>query len=499
MADPEQAAERQHVVSSPARDPHFPAVHLRPPRNWLNDPNGLVFHDGHYHVFFQYNPRSARHADMHWGHFRSPDLLNWELLPIALAPTPGGEDPDGVWSGNAVESGGELVAFYSARHPERWYQPIARAVSRDGGVTFTKQQRMAVAEPPAGTTMFRDPYVWRDGDRWRMLVGAALKDGRGAAVQYSSTDLVEWEYQGVFLARAPEPLPGGGNTEEGWECAQYAHFGEGRGAVLVSAWDLDEGALCTAAWPGHEKEEAFVAGAPQRLDHGPDFYAPALLHAPDGRWLLWAWLWEARDEVRVGAPSAWTDEAGWAGMLSLPREVTLGPEGSLLQRPAREIERLRRHRRVCSTGEARTERPVDLGEIDSVCDITARLASEGGLRLITDEAGSEYLDIVRDPDTGEVVVDRSHASLDPRARRGSWRLPAGTGPVDLRVVLDRSAAEVFTAEGQALTLRLYPVGGAPWRLQATATGSAPVPYTVEAWDLAGLQIHDKRPDTERTS
>jgi beta-fructofuranosidase len=98
-----------------------------------------------------------------------------------------------------------------------------------------------------------------------------------------------------------------------------------------------------------------------------------------------------------------------------------------------------------------------------------------------------------------VVVDRSRASLDPRAKRGSWRLPAPPGPADIRVVLDHSAAEVFTAEGRVLTLRLYPVGGAPWRLRATTSGAAPVPYEVEAWDLRGLHIHDRRPEPERTS
>ncbi|MBA2950437.1 glycoside hydrolase family 32 protein [Streptomyces sp. PSKA28] len=498
-ADPVHDAERHRAVSTQARDPHFPALHLRPPRHWLNDPNGLVFHDGYYHVFFQYNPLSARHADMHWGHFRSPDLLNWELLPIALAPTPGGEDAEGVWSGNAVEADGELIAFYSAKHPGRWYQPVARAVSRDGGLTFTKHERLIVAEPPAGATMFRDPYVWRDGERWRMLVGAALDDGRGAAVQYSSTDLTDWAYQGIFLARAPEPLPGGGTTAQGWECAQYAHFGDGRGAVLISAWNPHEGALCTVAWPGHEEGGSFVAGSPQRLDHGPDFYAPALLPAPDGRWLMWAWIWEARDEERVGARSEWTDEVGWAGMLSLPRELTLGDDGTVRQRPAREVERMRGERRIGATGEARADQPAVLGEIGRICDISVRLETAGGLRLITDVAGSEYLDIVRDPATGEVVVDRTHASLDRRAKGGSWRLPAQAGPVDLRIVLDHSVAEMFTDEGQALTLRLYPVGDAPWRLQAVSAGTAPVPYAVEAWDLAGLPIHDKRPESERMS
>ncbi|HEY5832996.1 glycoside hydrolase family 32 protein [Streptomyces sp.] len=491
------------MSSSPARKPHFPAVHLRPPLNWLNDPNGVVHHDGHHHVFFQYNPRSARHADMHWGHFRSTDLVHWELLPIALAPTPGGDDAQGVWSGNAVESDGELVAFYSARHADRWYQPVTSALSRDGGLTFTKHEGLLIAEPPDGTTMFRDPYVWRDGDRWRMLVGAALEDGRGAAVQYDSADLEEWTYRGLFLARDVEPLPGGANTEEGWECAQYAHFGDGRGAVLASAWDPEEGASCTVAWPGREEDGAFTAGAPQRLDHGPDFYAPAIAPTPDGRWLMWAWIWEARDEERVGAPGEWIDEAGWAGMLSPPRELTLArdgtPYGSVRQRPARELDRLRGDQRVDVSGEVSADaEPVDLGEIGQASDLTARLAPGAGLRVVTSADGTEYLDLSYDRATGDLVVDRDHASLDPRAKGGSWRLPVGEEAADLRVVLDHSVAEVFTAAGEALTIRFYPVGGSPWRLQATGDGSAAA-YTVHAWDLAALDIQDKRPEPELAS
>ncbi|NYI04736.1 glycoside hydrolase family 32 protein [Allostreptomyces psammosilenae] len=497
-------------MSSPPPDPHHPAIHLRPPRNWVNDPNGLVFHEGHYHVFFQYNPRSAAHADMHWGHFRSRDLLDWELLPIALAPTPRGEDADGVWSGNAVDLGDELRAFYSAKRADRWYQPVTSAVSHDGGLTFTKRDGLLIPEPPAGTTMFRDPYVWRDGERWRMLVGAALADGRGAALHYTSDDLEEWTYTGPFLARPPEPLPDGGDTEEGWECSQYAHFGDGRGAVLLSAWDPVDGALRTAAYPGREDAEGrFHAGAPQLLDHGPDFYAPALLPAPDGRWLMWAWSWEARDAAYVGAPSAWTDEVGWAGMLTLPREVTLGEDGTVHQRPARELLRLRGAQRVDAAGEVAPDHPVDLGEVGRCFEAAVRLerhdGAAGALRLVTSDDGTEHLDIALDPATGDLVVDRTHASRDPRAQSDRYRLPVTTGgAVELRIVVDHSIAELFLATGQALTLRFYPTGDTPWRLRATAAPVTPRPgaaataarYAVQAWDLDPLRIRDKRPDPE---
>ncbi|MEY9836249.1 glycoside hydrolase family 32 protein [Streptacidiphilus sp. EB103A] len=491
-----------------APDPHFPAVHLRPPGNWVNDPNGLVLHEGQYHVFFQYNPHSARHQDMHWGHFRSPDLLHWEHLPIALTPTPDGPDADGVWSGNAVSSGGRLHAFYSAKRDDRWWQPVTSAHSTDGGLTFTKSQALLIAEPPAATSMFRDPYVWLDGTRWRMLVGAALADGRGAALQYQSESLATWQYVGPFLARPPEPLPGGANTEAGWECVQYADFGDNRGALLLSAWDPHRGACHTAAYPGRDRGTTFDAQAPQRLDHGPEFYAPALLPAADGRWLLWAWSWEARDAAQVGAPSTWTDEVGWAGMLTLPRELTLAEDGTVSQRPARELDALRGTQITHEQGRATSGAPHDLGETGRSFDLTARLhcSADGraatGLRLLTSADGGEHLDIALDPATGELVVDRTHASCEPRAKRGSWRIPRAAGPgqaVELRLVVDHSIAEVFLSTGEALTLRFYPMGNGPWRLQARASGSGTAGFEVRAWELNPLQIQDKSSTEGRLS
>ncbi|MEV6103603.1 glycoside hydrolase family 32 protein [Streptomyces sp. NPDC051940] len=471
--------------------PHFPAVHPRPPRHWVNDPNGLVFHDGHYHVFFQYNPHSVRHRDMHWGHYRSADLLHWEELPVALAPTPGGDDADGVWSGNAVDDGGRLVAFYSARREDRWWQPVTSAVSYDGGLTFAKRPGLLVAEPPPGTSMFRDPYVWRDGERWRMLVGSALTDGRGAAQHYVSDDLEHWTHLGPFLARAPEPLPGGGDTEEGWECVQYAAFPDGRGVLLLSAWDPEGGAARTAAYAGRDDGTSFTAGTPQRLDHGPDFYAPALLPAPDGRWLMWAWSWEARDAERVGAPSTWTDEAGWAGLLTLPRELTLAPDGTAHQRPARELHALRGAETVRAEGAAPPGAPYDLGPVGRAFDLAARLhrspdgRSASGIRLVM--SPDEYLDVALDPATGDLVADRTHASRSARARGGSWRIPGAAAPggsAEVRLLVDHSIAEVFLGTGESLTLRFYPLGADPWRLQARTTGTGAAPFTARAWPLS---------------
>ncbi|WP_442817142.1 glycoside hydrolase family 32 protein [Streptomyces sp. NBC_01334] len=476
-------------MSTAPRDLFRPVAHLRPPHNWINDPNGLVFHDGHYHAFYQYNPYGSTHANMHWGHFRSPDLLTWEPLPIALSPTPGGVDADGCFSGNAVSEGDRLVAFYSAHREDRspQHQPVTYATSHDGGLTFRPRGEPVVPAWPESCTMYRDPYVWQDGDGWRMLVGAALADGRGAALLYESPDLETWTYLGPFEAREQEPVGGTDlHTGEGWECPQYLPAQSGRpGALLFSAWNDDDSPRCVTALVGEEHGNVLEAGAPVLVDHGPDCYAPALLRAPGGRWLLWGWSVEAREE-------AWAVADGWAGVLTLPREISVGGDGTLRQQPATELLDLRGEHAVHTDGV--TYGPVDLGSVGRAFDLTARLEPTGnaGLRLLTTPDGSEYLDIRLDADTGELVVDRDHASLDTRARGGSYRMPCPVGrPVDVRVVVDHSIAEVFlTSTGQVLTLRFYPTGDGPWRLQARSAPNAHLGYAVDAWELRPLVIKE---------
>ncbi|OUC92771.1 hypothetical protein CA983_37520 [Streptomyces swartbergensis] len=298
-------------------------------------------------------------------------------------------------------------------------------------------------------------------------------------------------------AGAPQPvgMPEAGLlTGEGWECPQYlpAADGSGRGALIVAAWDDHDGPRSVLALVGEEHDNVLHPAAPQLLDHGADFYAPALLPAPGGRWLLWGWSWEAREQE-------WSDADGWAGLLILPREVTLTEDGRTHQRLAEELLALRGERILHAAGLASNSEPVDLGTVGRSFDLTARLDVTGraGLRLVTSPDNSEYLDIRLDADAGELVVNRDRASLDPRARGGTYKIPCpGGGPVDLRIVVDHSIAEIFLATGEALTVRFYPVGeqgfspkfDRPWRLEARAATGARLDCTVDAWDLQPLQI-----------
>jgi beta-fructofuranosidase len=111
--------------------------------------------------------------------------------------------------------------------------------------------------------------------------------------------------------------------------------------------------------------------------------------------------------------------------------------------------------------------------------------------VVTSADGTEHLDLGLDPDTGDLIVDRSAASRDPRAKQGAWRIPTEVSPggsVDLRAVIDHSVIEVFTSNGQTLTLRFYPTGTDDWRIFARTTGSGEAALSVTAWELAPLPI-----------
>jgi beta-fructofuranosidase len=136
-------------VSDPdkAADPHFPVVHIRPPRGWVNDPNGPIWHRGQYHLFFQYArvvPPLMRQVV--WAHSSSPDLAHWDIHDVALAPGPRHPGVEGFWSGNSVEHEGRLFAFYSAYSHSEQYQPPHMAMSDNGGHSFAEDRR--VVPPP---------------------------------------------------------------------------------------------------------------------------------------------------------------------------------------------------------------------------------------------------------------------------------------------------------------------------------------------------------------
>src|SRR5919202_218942 len=291
-----------------------PGYHVAPEVGWINDPNGPIEWDGRFHLFFQRNPLAAAWAPrVHWGHAVSDDLCAWSVWPDALEPSKEGPDAGGCWSGCVVDDAGTPTAVYSGLASGAT-APMTVCLARGDATlgTWRKDSRNPViAGPPAGAalTAFRDPFVWREDGRWRMVIGAGMPDGGGAVLAYSSPGLLRWEPEGV-LCRAAEA---GIATGPIWECPQYFRLG-GRRVLLISVWDGEPSHA--VALVGSEAGGRFTVGRAVRFDHGADCYSPATMLDSSGRRLAWAWAWEAhgREAGRAGES---------AGALTLPRVLTL--------------------------------------------------------------------------------------------------------------------------------------------------------------------------------
>jgi levanase/fructan beta-fructosidase len=258
----------------------------------MNDPNGLIFHDGEWHLFFQHNPGGDTWGDICWGHAVSRDLIAWEQLPTALAPE-GDELP---FSGSAVIDGHELVAIYTAARPGNQSQALAR--SRDRGRTFVREGVVL----DIGSADFRDPKVFRFEEHWVMAVALAAE----RRVQlYRSPDLRAWTLLSEFAAE----LPGGV-----WECPDLFPLGD-RWVLIVSA------VPSTWAFVGDFDGTTFTASGVERLDHGPDFYA-GVTFANTPRRLLIAWM---------NSP-AYAHGRAWRSAMTVVRELALDG-GRIVQRP----------------------------------------------------------------------------------------------------------------------------------------------------------------------
>ncbi|WP_435359583.1 GH32 C-terminal domain-containing protein [Haloarchaeobius sp. DFWS5] len=456
-------------------DHHRPAYHLSPPANWLNDPNGLVEYEGEYHVFYQYNPSGPFHGSIHWGHAVSDDLLHWRDEPVALEPTPGSPDHDGCWSGCTVIDDGTPTLVYTGGHGH--VQLPCLATSDDGLQSWTKDERNPViAAAPDDLDIlstedweaeFRDHCVWYDdeADCWYQLIGSGVTDTGGTVLLYRADDLAEWTYVGPLLTGED----GHGTV---WECPELLDFGDEQ-VLHVSNYDevryfVGEADLGT---PAFQVEHEGV------LDYG-DFYAPQSLTTTDGRELTFGWLPEAR-----GLDAQW--EAGWSGLMSLPREIDIGDDGELRQRPAAEVASLRGDlldgRQLGLPTEAHRQLSVDGSALELELWVDPEPDAVFELGVCESPALSERTAIRYTGD--ELVVDRSSSSRGPAAADDEQRMPIpDDGPLELRVFVDGSIVELFANERHCLTSRVYPTREDATSVSVHSLGG-PVDVDVKAWAM----------------
>ncbi|MEJ1178676.1 MULTISPECIES: glycoside hydrolase family 32 protein [unclassified Pseudarthrobacter] len=286
-----------------------PAFHFTAAEGWINDPLGVTWKDGQYHLFYQYVPGSTTWAsNCHWGHATSPDMIAWTEQGVAVAP---GEGDDGVWSGSIVTgAGGAATMFYtSVTEPDLGIGTVRTATPDDASWnSWTKGPKLMTA-PDLGVVAYRDPFVFRDGGQWRMFVGAGLEGGTAAAVSYSSPDLSQWTLDGIAAQRSgteTEPVW----TGTMWECPQLFEIG-GSHVLVTSIWE-DDVLHYVAYGVGSYSDGRFTARSWGQLSYGKSYYAPSFFRDKDGAPSLIFWV---RGVI--------SPEGQWASALSIPHTLTL--------------------------------------------------------------------------------------------------------------------------------------------------------------------------------
>ncbi|WP_049057120.1 sucrose-6-phosphate hydrolase, partial [Klebsiella aerogenes] len=322
------------------RDNHYPQWHLAPVCGLLNDPNGFIHFDGRYHLFYQWNPLACDHSYKGWGHWSSPDLLHWRHEPIALLPEEE-YDQNGCYSGSAIDNDGLLTLCYTGNvkfnDGSRTAWQCLATQNPDG--TFRKQGPV-LALPSGYSGHVRDPKVWRDGDRWFMVLGARDLADRGKVLLFSSADLMQWHSHGEIAGSGLNGLKDGGYM---WECPDLFPLGD-RYILLSCPQGLPREAqrflnTYPAVWmQGHFDKTAATwrHGAIEELDSGFEFYAPQTTLAEDGRRLLVGWM-GVPDGEEMQQP---TRAHGWIHQMTCLRELSWR-HGTLYQNPVRELAALR--------------------------------------------------------------------------------------------------------------------------------------------------------------
>ncbi len=488
--------------SSGYNQTYRPQYHFSPLRNWTNDPNGPVYFDGEYHLFFQYNPLGDLWGHMSWGHAVSPDLIHWKELPVALAEEGGVM----IFTGSTVvdrrntsgfcESGSTcLVAIYTGHTPQtktrKALQTQNLAFSNDKGRTWTKYRGNPVLN--LNMSDFRDPDVfWSEaGKRWVMAV--SLPDDHKIRF-YGSADLKTWRQLSDFG-------PAGAISGQ-WECPNMVQLPVDRDPKKTR-WVLKVG-LNPGGLQGGSGEQYFVGQFDGTTfsnenngslalwsDYGKDCYCALTFND----------LPPAKVPVMIGWMSNWQYAAKlptrpWRGQMTIPREIALRtfPEGiRLVQRPAQPIADLDEKHQSWKGSTAEVNQAIARNPIrshsfrlDAQFDVGVG-TGDVGLKLFT--KGASYTTVGFDARRSEVYFDRTHSGVTNFSKdfptKVSAPLRLSSSKLRLEILADRNSIEVFADGGHiALTDLVFPEEDAFGIETFSSSGASRV--EVEGWTLRSI-------------
>ena len=452
---------RERALGDPAR----PGYHFVVPEGVAMpfDPNGAIYWQGRYHLFYIFqDTRLGRRAD-HWGHVSSTDLFHWRHHPTGLL--------DGMYSGNCFlnKDGVPTICYHQVGKGN------ALAVAQDEDLNEWRKLPNPITpkERPGedGHRRYRswDPFGWLEGDSYYAIFG-----GETPGVVKSPMLEGEWRYVGDLFAHGVD----GVSLEEDVSCPDLFRLGDKHVLLCISH------RLGCRYYIGEWRAEQFhpeFHGQMSWVDNV--FFAPESLVDDAGRRIMWAWI---LDEPRFGVRAP----AGWSGVLSLPRVLSLGGDGRLRIQVAEEVEALRGPgvRRGPLTLPGDSELAVEDVAGDSLelaVEMESSAASAYGVKVCVSPDGEEETTIGYEPKAARLTVDtrRSGPEDTPRAVEAAPLALSPSEPLKLRIFVDKSVVEVF-ANGQAVARRIYPSRRDSVGVRLFARGGSVRVPVLDAWSIA---------------
>ena len=477
----------QAAVAHAEADPQRPVYHFLPPANWMNDPNGPIYYDGWYHLFYQHNPYGDDWGYMHWGHARSRDLVHWEHMPIALPPAyEAGEEH--VYSGCArVNGSGELLLVYTSvkkgtredrPNNEQW---AARPLDAEL-VTWERHPANPVLAlethgGPAFHKDWRDPFIFSaDGRNFLVLAGDTDEMLEVALYEAVDDSLTRWHYCGP-LVREPRDA-----RRRFLECPNFVQIppsepgGEAKWILLTSPYSCVE-------YTTGRFDPSTLAFTPEQhgiLDAGqndvPNFYATNFLDDTDGNCVLLGWA------------RGFEKGRGWNGALALPRLLTVGPDGKPRQQPLPALRSLRGVQISLRPFAVENGSMVVPGVSGDALEIQATLRleppEESGLRMKKAAAAGLRVRSSGDGHRGvEIRWDGARLSV----AGCSVDLPAEVGSeLTLDIFLDKSLLEVFANGGRVAMTRVVHAPAEDLAVEVFSEQGTTYVDRIDVWKMKGI-------------
>lgn len=435
-------------------EPYRPAFHFSPKKGWMNDPNGMVYANGVYHLFFQYNPDSTVWGPMHWGHATSSDLVHWKELPIALYPDSLGT----IFSGSAVidvnNTAGfgknAMVAIFTQHNPvlekagSNTFQNQSIAYSLDGGKTWTKYNGNPVVKNP-GIRDFRDPKVSWFAPQHKWIMTLATLDH---ITFYSSTDLKNWKEESEF----GKNIGAHGGV---WECPDLfplPYQGKQKWVLVVNINPGGpNGGSATQYFTGNFDGHTFTPDATQTkwLDYGPDEYAGITWSNTGNRKIFFGWMsnWEYAQVVPT---------KNWRSANTIPRELSLkkvNNEFWIASNPVKELNGLPGNSQSLS---ALSINPTEyitkrLGKVDGIFQLDLKAVPVADFSIELSNSKGDILTIGFDKSANEYYIDRTHSGLvdfnQAFAQKHTAPRFSDSKFINLQLIADKASVELFADDG----------------------------------------------------